>query len=223
MLGAVVRGQIVRETAQIPKRVKGGNAEARPFLYSRRAFTSGSLTHRYSLLFRYLGDIRFHMIDYSNPTIHSLCQRVADLLQATSLRLVTAESCTGGMIAAVCTDLAGSSQWFECGFVTYSNAAKQRDLGVSEVVIDTHGAVSQETVLAMTMGAARYGDVAVSVSGIAGPGGAVPGKPVGTVWIACGNQELQLSEVHYFEGNRQSVREQTVEAAFTLLIKYLDK
>lgn len=154
---------------------------------------------------------------------HTLSQQLAALLQAQSLRLVTAESCTGGMIAAACTDLAGSSEWFECGFVTYSNLAKHRDLDVSQHIIDTYGAVSEETVLAMTVGAARYGDIAVSVSGIAGPGGAVVGKPVGTVWIACGDKQHQVSELHCFGGDRQQVRTQTVQAAFTLLIKYLDK
>jgi nicotinamide-nucleotide amidase len=161
----------------------------------------------------------------NNPAdiIQAQCQALADRLQAKSMRLVTAESCTGGMIAAVCTDLAGSSQWFECGYVTYSNAAKHRDLGVPEHILNEHGAVSEETVLAMTAGAARYGDVAVSVSGIAGPGGAVTGKPVGTVWIACGNQQHQISELHCFDGDRSQVREQTVHAALTLLIKYMDK
>lgn len=163
------------------------------------------------------------MTDSFAQTIQSQGQRLAVLLQTQSLRLVTAESCTGGMIAAACTDLAGSSEWFECGYVTYSNAAKHRDLAVPEQIIDTHGAVSEETVIAMTIGAARYADVAVSVSGIAGPGGAVAGKPVGTVWLACGNQHRQMSELHCFDGDRQQVREQTVQAAFAILIKYLDK
>lgn len=155
--------------------------------------------------------------------ISAQCQRLADILLTQKLRLVTAESCTGGMIAAACTDLAGSSKWFECGFVTYSNTAKHRDLSVPQYILDTHGAVSEETVLAMTAGAARYGDIAVSVSGIAGPGGAVAGKPVGTVWIACGNKEHQVSELYCIDGDRQQVRTQTVQAALRLLIKYLDK
>ncbi|MEC8443711.1 MAG: CinA family protein [Pseudomonadota bacterium] len=155
--------------------------------------------------------------------IDTQCRRLARLLMRHQQRLVTAESCTGGMIAALCTDLAGSSQWFECGFVTYSNAAKARDLGVPEDTLDSHGAVSEETVKAMVAGAVRYGDVAVAVSGIAGPGGAVPGKPVGTVWIAWGNEHEQTAVCHQFEGDRAAVREQTCAHALQHLTDYLDK
>jgi nicotinamide-nucleotide amidase len=155
--------------------------------------------------------------------IDTQCRRLAWLLMRHQQRLVTAESCTGGMIAALCTDLAGSSQWFECGFVTYSNAAKARDLGVPEDTLNSHGAVSEETVKAMVAGAARYGDVAVAVSGIAGPGGAVPGKPVGTVWIAWGNEHEQMAVCHQFEGDRAAVREQTCVHALQHLTDYLDK
>ena len=110
----------------------------------------------------------------------------ASRLHESARRLVTAESCTGGWIAKLCTDIAGSSDWFDCGFVCYSNAAKTRDLGVPEKLIETEGAVSDAVVRAMAEGAiARTGaNVAIAVSGIAGPGGAVPGKPVGTVWFA---------------------------------------
>jgi len=149
-----------------------------------------------------------------------LCQQLAEKLLQQQWRLVTAESCTGGMIASACTGLAGSSQWFECGFVTYS---KQRDLGVDEGILVTHGAVSEATVKAMVKGAARYGELAVAVSGIAGPGGAVEGKPVGTVWIAWGNASEQYTYCHYFEGERDAVRQQTVVAALQHLINYLDK
>jgi len=152
-----------------------------------------------------------------------LCQQLAEKLMQKQWRLVTAESCTGGMIAAACTDLAGSSQWFECGFVTYSNRAKQRDLGVDEAILIAHGAVSEATVKAMVKGAARYGELAVAVSGIAGPGGAVEGKPVGTVWVAWGNASEQNAYCHYFEGERDAVRQQTVVAALQHLINYLDK
>jgi len=152
-----------------------------------------------------------------------LCQQLAEKLMQKQWRLVTAESCTGGMIAAACTDLAGSSQWFECGFVTYSNRAKQRDLGVDEGILIAHGAVSEATVKAMVKGAARYGELAVAVSGIAGPGGAVEGKPVGTVWVAWGNASEQNAYCHYFEGERDAVRQQTVVAALQHLINYLDK
>lgn len=154
---------------------------------------------------------------------HELCQSLADTLLSLNLRLVTAESCTGGGVAAACTDLAGSSQWFECGFVTYSNEAKMRDLGVPTEVLERHGAVSEETVKAMVAGAARFGDVAVAISGIAGPGGAVPGKPVGTVWFACGNGDQQLTECMQFEGDRAAVRCASVDFALDLILKYLDE
>lgn len=154
---------------------------------------------------------------------HELCQSLADTLSALNLRLVTAESCTGGGVAAACTDLAGSSQWFECGFVTYSNDAKMRDLGVPPEVLEKHGAVSEETVKAMVAGAVRYGDLAVAISGIAGPGGAVPGKPVGTVWFACGNADRQLTECVHFDGDRAAVRQASVDFALDLILKYLDE
>lgn len=153
----------------------------------------------------------------------ALCQQLAERLRARHWRLVTAESCTGGRIASACTDLAGSSDWFECGFVTYSNGAKMRDLAVPEATISEHGAVSEATVRAMVRGAARYGDIAVSVSGIAGPGGAVPGKPVGTVWLACGTVAEQISVLCHFSGDREAVRHQAVNRALTLLNDYLDK
>lgn len=153
----------------------------------------------------------------------ALCQQLAEQLLTLKLRLVTAESCTGGGVAAACTDLAGSSQWFECGFVTYSNDAKMRDLAVPAAVLEQHGAVSEETVRAMVSGAARYGDVAVAVSGIAGPGGAVPGKPVGTVWFACGNAAEQLVECCHFTGDRTAIRQASVDFALGLILKYLDK
>jgi len=152
-----------------------------------------------------------------------LCAQLAAKLLERQWRLVTAESCTGGGIAAACTDLAGSSQWFECGFVTYSNEAKQRDLGVSEATLMAHGAVSEETVSAMVAGALRYGDLAVAVSGIAGPGGAVAGKPVGTVWIGWGAKADIQTECIVFSGDRAAVRQQTVQRALQNLYEYLDK
>ena len=159
----------------------------------------------------------------SAVSFSSSCQQLAEKLIQKQWRLVSAESCTGGMIAAACTDLAGSSQWFECGFVTYSNRAKQRDLDVGEDTLIAHGAVSEATVRAMVKGAARYGDLAIAVSGIAGPGGAVEGKPVGTVWIAWGTAAEQEAHCYHFEGDRDAVRQQTVRAALQHLIDYLDK
>ena len=108
---------------------------------------------------------------------------LAQALREGGLRLATAESCTGGLIAAACTAVAGSSDWFERGFVTYSNAAKTEAIGVDAALIAAHGAVSEEVALAMARGALAHSqaDLAVAVTGIAGPGGATPGKPVGTV------------------------------------------
>jgi nicotinamide-nucleotide amidase len=152
-----------------------------------------------------------------------LAREVAARLHASDRRLVTAESCTGGWIAKLCTDIAGSSDWFDCGFVCYSNAAKTRDLGVPEKLIESEGAVSDEVVRAMAEGAlARTGaNVALAVSGIAGPGGAVPGKPVGTVWFALASRQQDRMECQghliQFEGNRDAVRRQAVEYALNLL------
>lgn len=144
-------------------------------------------------------------------------------LLASRRRLVCAESCTGGWIAKLCTDIAGSSDWFDCGFVCYSNAAKTRDLGVPEKLLETEGAVSDAVVRSMAEGAlARtQGNVAIAVSGIAGPGGAVPGKPVGTVWfaLALNVADAVQCEGHLiqFNGDRDAVRRQAVEYALNLL------
>jgi nicotinamide-nucleotide amidase len=151
------------------------------------------------------------------------CAAVASLLLASRRRLVSAESCTGGWIAKLCTDIPGSSDWFDCGFVCYSNSAKTRDLGVPERLIETDGAVSDAVVRAMAEGAlARTkGNVAIAVSGIAGPGGAVPGKPVGTVWFALALRfpDRVQCEGHLiqFDGDRDAVRRQAVDYALNLL------
>ena len=159
----------------------------------------------------------------NDNALATLAREVAAQLHASNRRLVTAESCTGGWIAKLCTDIAGSSDWFECGFVCYSNAAKTRDLGVPEKLIETEGAVSDEVVRAMAEGAIeRTGaTVGLAVSGIAGPGGAVPGKPVGTVWFALAYRQDDRLECQgsliQFEGNRDAVRRQAVEYALNLL------
>lgn len=157
-------------------------------------------------------------------SLPELVTGVAGLLQAQGLRLSTAESCTGGWISKLCTDLAGSSEWFECGFVTYSNEAKQEMLEVSELTLRNYGAVSEETAAEMVRGAIANSraEVAVAVTGIAGPGGAVPGKPVGTVcfgWLVP-DQEVKTATVQ-FEGDRESVRLQTVEYALRGLLGLL--
>ena len=159
----------------------------------------------------------------SDPALAALAREVGAELHRSSRRLVTAESCTGGWIAKLCTDIAGSSEWFDCGFVCYSNAAKSRDLGVPEKLIESDGAVSDAVVRAMAEGAIeRTGaNVGLAVSGIAGPGGAVPGKPVGTVWFALAHREEDRLECQghliQFSGNRDAVRRQAVEYALKLL------
>jgi len=130
--------------------------------------------------------------------------------------LVTAESCTGGWIAKVLTDIEGSSAWFDCGLATYSYEAKQALLGVSPLTLEHFGAVSRETVLEMVSGALVHSgaSVAVAVTGIAGPTGGTPEKPVGTVWIAWKQRGgYPRAEVFHFDGNREAVRRQTVLAA----------
>lgn len=146
----------------------------------------------------------------------ALGQAVADMLITRGQTIVAAESCTGGWIAKVLTDIAGSSTWFECGVVAYSYEAKEALLGVQPQTLERTGAVSQETVTEMVSGAlARYGaSVAVAVTGIAGPGGATPGKPVGTVWIGWKRRGgYARAELFQFEGDREAVRRQTVAAA----------
>ncbi len=148
---------------------------------------------------------------------------LAEILLSRGLRVVTAESCTGGGIASAMTDLPGSSGWFECGFVTYSNEAKMRHLGVPPGVLEQYGAVSEETVRAMVAGAVTHsdGDLAVAVSGIAGPGGGSAEKPVGTVWFAWGNAEHQMAECCHFPGNRSQVRALAVTHGIRGLCRWL--
>ncbi|MBK1717595.1 CinA family protein [Thiocystis violacea] len=160
----------------------------------------------------------------SNASLDDIAARVGEQMRARGSMLATAESCTGGWIAKVVTDLAGSSAWFDRGFVTYSNAAKQEMLGVDADLLETHGAVSEPVVKAMVAGALARGraEVAVAVSGIAGPGGAVPGKPVGTVWLAWGLAGRQpLARCLRLEGDREAVRAQAVQAALLGLLEVL--
>ena len=146
---------------------------------------------------------------------------LAEALLARGWRMATAESCTGGLIAAACTARAGSSDWFERGFVTYSNAAKTELLGVDAALIQARGAVSEEVARAMVQGALARAPVqlAVSVTGIAGPGGAVPGKPVGTVWLAWGTAAGVHAERLQLGGDRDAVRGATVAAALERLVQ----
>ena len=137
--------------------------------------------------------------------------------------MATAESCTGGLIAATCTDLAGSSFWFERGFVTYSNAAKTELLGVDAALIDANGAVSEKVARAMAFGAIRHSQaqVSVAVTGVAGPSGGSVDKPVGTVWFGFSVGGLLTSEVQHFDGDRAQVRAATVTHALTRLLQLL--
>jgi nicotinamide-nucleotide amidase len=158
----------------------------------------------------------------------ALVARAADLLQrlrAAGLMIATAESCTGGLIAAALTEVPGSSEVVERGFVTYSNAAKTGLLGVPEALLARHGAVSAQVARAMAEGALSHAPVgiALAVTGIAGPGGATPGKPVGLVYIAAARSGREcLVERHGFAGDRAAVRLAAAEAALTLVGRQLD-
>src|SRR4051812_33147219 len=136
------------------------------------------------------------------------------------MRIATAESCTGGLIAGACTAVAGSSDWFERGYVTYSNEAKTEMLGVPAMSIARHGAVSEEVARAMAEGAlaASRAQIAVAVTGVAGPGGGTVAKPVGTVWLALAQRGAPThAERVRFDGDRRAVREQTVHKALAML------
>ena len=145
-----------------------------------------------------------------------LAVQVGEALKAHGMMLATAESCTGGGVAQAVTEVAGSSGWFERGFVTYSNLSKQQMLGVSEATLIQHGAVSGPTVREMVEGALAHStaQVALAISGIAGPGGGTPDKPVGTVWFAWGIKNgLLLSRVHHLSGDRSEIRASAVQIA----------
>lgn len=151
-----------------------------------------------------------------------LVARLGEALRARGWRLATAESCTGGLLAAACTGVAGSSDWFERGVVSYSNAAKTELLGVPGAVLQRHGAVSGETAQLMAEGmqALARVELAIAVTGIAGPGGAVPGKPVGTVWFGLAMRGRSSSAaLQQFDGDRAAVRGQAVRHALLTLIE----
>jgi nicotinamide-nucleotide amidase len=148
--------------------------------------------------------------------LHTLAEHIGAVLRKQGHKLAAAESCTGGWVCQAVTEVAGSSAWFDCGFVTYSNIAKQQLLGVPESVLDTFGAVSEETVCAMAAGALcnSQADCVVAVSGIAGPTGATQDKPVGTVWFAWQRREGRCATRRIqFDGDRGSVRRQAVVVA----------
>ena len=153
----------------------------------------------------------------------TLVARLADALRERGLMMATAESCTGGLIAGACTELSGSSDWFERGFVTYSNAAKTELLGVPAELIAQHGAVSEPVVRAMAEGALGHAGAqwAVAVTGVAGPTGGSPDKPVGTVWLGWAGPSGVWSERQQFEGDRAAVRQATVAHALAGLLQRL--
>lgn len=138
-------------------------------------------------------------------------------------RLCSAESCTGGLIAAACTAVSGSSDWFERGFVTYSNEAKCEQLGVPADLIAAHGAVSEPVAQAMARGAVRHAraQVSLAVTGVAGPTGGSPDKPVGTVWFGWTVEDRLWSERRVFDGDRAAVRAATVEHSLKRLLQHL--
>lgn len=156
------------------------------------------------------------MTDPTDAQLRVLAESLGERLRGSHDRLVTAESCTGGWIAKTVTDIAGSSDWFDCGMAAYSYEAKQALLGVSPQTLESQGAVSRETAIEMVSGALvnSGASVAVAVTGIAGPGGGTADKPVGTVWIAWKRRGgYPQAEVFHFEGDRETVRRQTVAAA----------
>ena len=155
-----------------------------------------------------------------------LAAQVGEALKAHGMMLATAESCTGGGVAQAITEVAGSSKWFERGFVTYSNLSKQQMLGVREATLIQHGAVSEATVREMVAGALANSaaQVALAVSGIAGPDGGTPEKPVGMVWFAWGIRNgLALTQRHQISGNRAKVRAQAVRVALQGVVNLLNQ
>jgi nicotinamide-nucleotide amidase len=158
-------------------------------------------------------------ITLTQTVVHLLADRLVQLQWMIS----TAESCTGGMIASRCTDLAGSSAWFDSGFITYSNQAKSQMLGVPEELIANCGAVSEHVAKAMALGAVYRSNskASVAVTGIAGPSGGSPEKPVGTVWIAWCIQGIVHAELQQLTGGREQIREETVNLAIEGLLARL--
>jgi len=158
-----------------------------------------------------------------NQDSHHLIARLATLLCEKQLKICTAESCTGGLIAKSLTDLAGSSDWFERGFVTYSNQSKSESIAVPESVIDGYGAVSEAVVIAMAKGALRNSaaDISIAVTGIAGPAGGSADKPVGTVWIAVASAQHSIAKKHLFDGDREAIRNASMLTAIEMVSRFL--
>ena len=162
-------------------------------------------------------------MDTCSVDLLALCEQLARELRQRGWKLATAESCTGGLIAATCTGLSGSSDWLERGYVTYSNAAKTADLGVPVELLKQWGAVSEPVVRAMAAGAARQStaQVSVAVTGVAGPTGGSVDKPVGTVWFGWATPQGVVTQVQHFAGDRDAVRSATVRHALAGLLLHL--
>ena len=161
-----------------------------------------------------------------DSALSAYAQQVGVLLTSKHLRLVTAESCTGGWIGQSITAIAGSSGWYECGFITYSNQAKHRMLGVQATTLLKYGAVSEQTAREMVSGALKMStaQVAVSITGIAGPGGGSKEKPVGMVCLAWELKQSTIhSTTHFFSGDREAIRRQAVAIALRGTIELLEK
>ena len=164
-----------------------------------------------------------NLLSISERDTPALIGLAADLLQEKGWMLATAESCTGGLVAGACTDLAGSSNWFERGIVSYSNAAKTELLGVPAALIEAHGAVSEPVARAMAEGAiARsQAQVSIAVTGVAGPAGGSPDKPVGTVWFGWSVGGKLYTERQRFAGDRAAIRAASVRHALQELVRLL--
>jgi len=164
------------------------------------------------------------MARVSDEELHQLATVLGDKLRARGWMLATAESCTGGWVGQLLTSLAGSSQWYERGFITYANAAKVEMLGVPQATLDAHGAVSEETAMAMARGALKHShaQAALAISGIAGPGGGTPHKPVGLVCYGWALADGTLmSSICRLDGDREEIRSRAVAAALRGLIELI--
>ena len=164
------------------------------------------------------------MSDLSNsPTLTSIAQQLGEMLCKKNAKLTTAESCTGGGISEAITAVSGSSQWFEFGFVTYANSAKQQLLGVSKKTLDQYGAVSEQVVEQMAQGAIQQSqaDYAIAVSGIAGPDGGTEDKPIGTVWFCWQTPTRSWTQQLMLSGDRQAVRTAAIKNSLQQLLQHL--
>ncbi|HEY0267639.1 MAG TPA: CinA family protein [Methyloradius sp.] len=162
----------------------------------------------------------------ADDALLGLASRLGELFKSEQRILALAESCTGGLCSNLVTDIAGSSAWFDSGYITYSNQAKIEILGVSDITLKSYGAVSEQTAIEMALGCLRNGrvNIAASITGIAGPTGGTPDKPVGTVcfaWVGLGLPTVSKTE--HFNGNRQKIREQSASTALQGLISLLQK